>query len=178
MRVTITEQICPPLLVRFVLESALEYAPVGDVDGRLACYARGEGRWAIAWFDRDVAGIACIVTLDDGPYQGYPCLYWLEVLPPFQRYGIGQALLAWVITQMAGQTLMIAATPPSASFYRRHLTGWSEPTPNTFLVKGGAVRERDERIAACGDRDRFLIIAGRTTTAVDEEPAQRERSIP
>src|SRR6266508_3590898 len=63
MTIRITEQITPPLIVRFVLESALVYPSDGDVDGRLACYARGEGRWAIAWCDRTPAGIACLVSL-------------------------------------------------------------------------------------------------------------------
>jgi GNAT superfamily N-acetyltransferase len=85
---------------------------------------------------------------EDGPYQGYLCLYWLEVLPAFQGQGIGQALLAWATAQTAGTALLIAATPPSAPFYRRYLTNWTEPTPSTFLVKGGAAQERDERIAA------------------------------
>jgi len=147
--ITITDRpIAVSLLVRFVLESTLDYAPDGDVDGRLACYARGAGHWAVAWRNRSPAGIACVVTLDDGPYQGYPCLYWLEVLPSFQGQGIGRALLAWATTQTAGTALLIAATPHAAPFYRRHLTGWTEPTPNTFIRKGGPAHQHDPRIAA------------------------------
>jgi GNAT superfamily N-acetyltransferase len=146
---TITDQpIGVSLLVRFVLESLLDYADDGDVDGRLACWSKGEGRWAVAWRDRAPAGVACLVTLDDGPYQGERCLYWLEVLPPFQGQGIGQALLAWAIAQTAGNPLVIAATSSAAPFYRRHLAGWTEPIANTFIVKGGIAPACDERIAA------------------------------
>ena len=146
--ITITEHICAPLLVRFVLESTLDYPSVGDVDGRLACYSHGEGCWAVAWRDRSPAGIACITTLDDGPYQGSLCLYWLEVLPSFQRQGVGQTLLMWARAQIVDAALVIASTPQAAPFYRRHLVGWTELTPNTLLVKGGALRECGGRIAA------------------------------
>src|SRR5262245_33003851 len=108
--ITITERICAPLLVHFVLESALDYGPIEDVDGRLACSSRGEARWAVAWCNSSPAGIACLVTLDNGAYQSYQCLYWLEVLPAFQGQGIGQALLAWAIAQTEGKSLLIVAT--------------------------------------------------------------------
>ena len=147
--ITISDRpIAMSLLIRFVLESLLEYACEGDIDGRLACHRNGEGRWAVAWHDRAPAGVACLVTLDDGPYQGYGCLYWLEVLPPFQGQGVGQALLAWAIAQTVDNPLVIASTPSAAPFYRRRLDGWTEPTPNTFILKGGTAQEHDQRIAA------------------------------
>ena len=169
--ITITERICAPLLVRFVFESVLDYAPVNDMDGRLACYTRSESHWAVAWYDRAPAGIACIVTLDDGPNRGYQCLYWLEVLGPFQAQGIGQALLGWAVAESEDTPLIIAATRSSAPFYRHHLTGWSEPTPNTFILKGGfrnTIHESPQR----GQLDFFL-----TTTHAGNAPAHRERSI-
>ena len=136
------------LLIRFVLESVLQYACEGDRDERLACRRNGEGRWAVAWYDRAPAGVACLVTLDDGPYQGYSCLYWLEVLPPFQRQGVGQALLAWAIAQTVDNPLVIASTPSAAPFYRRQLEGWTEPIPDIFIVKGGTAQQHDQRITA------------------------------
>jgi GNAT superfamily N-acetyltransferase len=147
--ITITDRPIPlSLLIRFVFESALEYPADADVDGRLACWQRGEGRWAIAWYDRTAAGVACLVTLDDGLYQGQSCLYWLEVLPPFQRQGIGRALLAWAAAQVGNEPLIVASTPQAAPFYRRCLAVWSEPTPNTFVVEGGGTQPRNTPLTA------------------------------
>lgn len=173
--ITITEHMCAPLLVRFVLESTLDYPSVGDVDGRLACYSHGEGRWAVAWRDRSPTGIACITTLDDGPYQDSLCLYWLEVLPSFQRHGVGQTLLMWARAQTADVTLVIASTPQAAPFYRRHLVGWTEPTPNTLLVKGGVRNAVD----VSPHEQRYSITAiSPLTTVAGGVPADQERSKP
>jgi GNAT superfamily N-acetyltransferase len=166
--ITITERICAPLLVRFVFESVLDYVLVGDIDGRLACYTRGDSRWAVAWCDRAPAGIACITNLDDGRYKGSQCLYWLEVLPPFQAQGIGKALLAWASAQTEGNSLAIAVTPTSAPFYRRHLTDWTEPTPNTFL-KGGFQYTTRESL----QRDQLAILL--PAIHAGNAPAHRER---
>ena len=174
----IDRPIAVSLLVHFVVESTLEYATDADVDGRLACYARGAGRWAVAWSDRAAAGIACLVTLDDGPHQGERCLYWLEVLPAFQGQGIGQALLAWASAQVTDTALVIAATAGSAGFYRRYLANWTEPTINTFLVKGGVALTRDERIATCRGSNWFSnsIRPLSDTTDAGRAPAECERS--
>jgi GNAT superfamily N-acetyltransferase len=148
MTITITQRMTAPLLVRFVLESSLAYPDDGDVDGRLACWWRGEGQWAVAWHERELAGVACLVTLDDGPYAGASCLYWLEVLSAFQGRGLGRALLQWALTHADATPLLIASTPEAAPFYRRFLAVWSEPTPNTFVVEGGDAQLHNELLTA------------------------------
>lgn len=104
------------LIARFVAESLLDYPLVDGIDARLQAWAAGEGCWAVAFTSDGAAGIACLVTLDDGPFTGDCCLFWLEVLPEAQGSGVGRELLAWA-TQQASR-LVIAPTPGSASFYK------------------------------------------------------------
>jgi GNAT superfamily N-acetyltransferase len=138
MTITITPGISAPLVVRFVLDSTLSYPCEGDLDGRLACWWRGDGHWAVAWCDRACAGVACVAPLDDGPHAGMRCLYWLEILPPFQSRGIGRALLRWAVQQSGEVPLLIASTPAAAPFYRHCVRALTELTPTIFVLKGGA----------------------------------------
>jgi GNAT superfamily N-acetyltransferase len=138
MTITITPGISASLLVRFVLDSTLSYPSDGDLDSRLACWWRGDGHWAVAWCDSDCAGVACVALLDDGPRAGMHCLYWLEILPPFQSRGIGGALLRWAAQQSGEVPLLIASTPTAAPFYRHCVPELTELTPTTFVLKGGA----------------------------------------
>lgn len=110
----------PSIIAHFVATSVLDYPSVGDVDARLDTWARGDGRWAIAFHERHPVGIASIVTLDDGFYAGWDCLLWLEVLPEARSQGIGRALLRWTIEH--SERLIISATPGAAPFYAALLT--------------------------------------------------------
>jgi GNAT superfamily N-acetyltransferase len=146
---TITSRLTTPLLARFVLASDLEYPNDDGQDGRLSCWLRGEGQWAVAHFDGQPAGIVCVVTLDDTAYCGERCLYWLEVLPSFRGQGVGRALLRWAASQAEDELLVIKAVPSARLFYRRCLGHLIEPTPNTFLhVKGGGVDQHGDHVAA------------------------------
>lgn len=111
----------PPQVASLVLRSTLDYPTVEGTDARLACWRAGEGSWAVAWEGRALAGIACLVTLTGAPWNSFASLYWLEVLPNHQRLGVGQALLTWALAQQPTRPFVIAATPGSASFYRRQL---------------------------------------------------------
>ncbi|MEN9936220.1 MAG: hypothetical protein RLZZ387_2799 [Chloroflexota bacterium] len=120
------------LIARFVAESLLDYPLVDGIDARLQAWSTGEGCWVVAFTPDGAAGIACLVTLDDGPFAGDHCLFWLEVLPDAQGSGVGRALLAWA-TQQAPR-LVIAPTPGSASFYTG-LLPHAEPHGSMFVVE-------------------------------------------
>lgn len=107
------------LIARFLAESLLDYPRVNGIDARLQAWAAGEGSWVVAFTPNGAAGIACLVTLDDGPFAGERCLFWLEVLPEAQGGGVGRALLGWATRQ--APRLVIVPTPNSASFYTRVL---------------------------------------------------------
>ena len=141
------------LIAHFVLESELEYPPSDEQDGRLACWLSGEGQWAVACVNNQPTGIACVVTLEDEPYAGYRCLYWIEVLPAFRRQGVGAALLRWAQAQVDGCPLLIRSVPTAAPFYRRHLAApASEIAPNTFVVRPGVGAEPKGGIQQCAMR--------------------------
>jgi GNAT superfamily N-acetyltransferase len=162
MTITLTYRMTPPVLVRLVLESSLTYPNDGDMDGRLACWRRGEGRWAVAWHERALAGVACVVTLDDGMHAGMDCLYWLEVVPALRGQGIGHALLRWAITQAGTTPLVIATTPEAAQFYQHCLPDSAETIPNLFVVRGGAVYRDQERAASPMDSRLLPTVAPQT----------------
>lgn len=103
------------LIARFLAESLLEYPLIDGIDARLQAWDADEGQWAVAFAAHGAAGIACLVTLDDGPYAGAACLFWIEVLPEAQRAGVGRALLTWVTRQ--APYLVIVPTPGSLPFY-------------------------------------------------------------
>lgn len=105
----------PSLIARFLAESTLGYPLVDGIDARLQAWATHEGRWAVAFTHHYAAGIACIVTLDDGPYAGADCLFWIEVLPETRGNGLGRALLSWATQQTP--RLIINPTPGAAPFY-------------------------------------------------------------
>lgn len=157
-----TDQLSCSLLARLVLLSDLVYPSVDEQDGRLACWLTGEGQWAVASVNNQPAGIACVVTLEDGPYTGYRCLYWIEVLLPFRRQGVGTALLRWAEAQVDGCPLVIRSVPTAAPFYHRHLAvPASEIVPNTFVVhatpgggRKGGVRQCQMRRVTRGTRSR------------------------
>jgi GNAT superfamily N-acetyltransferase len=160
--ITIYPTVTAALLARFVLESELEYPCSDEEDGRLACWQGGEGLWAVAAVNNQVAGIACVVRLEDEPYAGYRCLYWIEVLRPFRRQGVGAALLRWAEAQADNCPLLIRSVPAAAPFYRRHLAApASEIAPNTFVVRAragagpkGGVRQRAMRRVTRGAHSR------------------------
>lgn len=144
--VTITTHLSPKLLAQFVLQSELEYPNDNQQDGRLSCWLCGEGTWAVALLDTRPAGIACLVTLDDGPWCGRMCLYWLEVLPACRNHGVGQALLRWCEAQSGDSSLLIKSVSAAASFYRRYLTQpFIEPEPHILVVAKGADAVRSAR---------------------------------
>jgi GNAT superfamily N-acetyltransferase len=132
------------------VQSELEYPSDNGQDGRLSCWLRGEGTWAVAHVDSIPAGIVCLVALDDGPGCGQLCLYWLEVLRAFRNQGVGQALLRWSVSQIGDWPLLIQATSAAASFYRHHLTlAFDEVESNTFVVlRGGDTVRSTQRRAA------------------------------
>ena len=133
--ITIHTTLSAALLARFVLESELEYPSSDEEDGRLACWLKGEGQWAVAYLDGYPAGITCLVTLDDGPYAGHLCLFWIEVRPPFRSRGVGRALLHWVEAQIHTRPMLIKSVPEAAAFYRHYLgLPAREPEANTFVV--------------------------------------------
>jgi GNAT superfamily N-acetyltransferase len=160
--ISIHTTVTAALLARFVLESELEYPCSDNQDGRLACWLRGEGQWAVASVNNRPAGIACVVTLEDESYTGYRCLYWIEVLRLFRRQGVGTTLLRWAEAQVDGCPLLIRSVPTAAPFYRRHLGApASEIAPNTFVVRArvgaepkGGVRQRAMRRLSRGAHSR------------------------
>lgn len=133
----------PAIIAQFVAASALDYPFVGDVDARLATWARGEGCWAIAFHERRPVGVACTVTLDDGRYAGWDCLFWLEVLPEARGLGIGRALLTQVLDHH-GERLIISATAGAAPFYAA-LLPQAQRSGDLFVVE--AVERSYARVA-------------------------------
>ena|SRR6266511_25557 len=130
-----TDGLAGTLLASFVLESELVYPRLDNQDGRLACWLKGEGQWAVAYLDGYPAGIACLVTLDDGPYAGHLCLFWIEVRPLFRGRGVGRALLHWVEVQIHTCPMLIKSVPEAAAFYRHYLgLPARETEANTFIV--------------------------------------------
>jgi GNAT superfamily N-acetyltransferase len=132
--ITIHTTVTAALLARFVLESELEYPSSYDQDGRLACWLKGEGQWTVAYLGYP-ARIACLVTLDDGPYAGHLCLFWIEVRPLFRGRGVGRALLHWAEAQIHTCPMLIKSVPEAAAFYRHYLRLPARETEaNTFVV--------------------------------------------
>lgn len=124
----------PPavLLVRFIAESTLDYPRVDGIDGRLHLWQQQLGCWAVAFLDRQAAGVACIAAIDAGRYAGATCLYWLEVLPAAQRQGVGRSLLHWACAQT--ERLLIVATPGAVAFYAHTLPG-ARRDQHVFVVE-------------------------------------------
>lgn len=101
------------IVLALLLQSTLDY---GEQDARLAAWEQGEGRWAVAVSERGmVQGIAVLVPLDDVGRDG---LLWLEVLPRYQRQGIGRALVQWAQAQSGGP-LEVRPVRSAAAFYNR-----------------------------------------------------------
>lgn len=103
------------IVLSMVVQSKLDYGDM-DEDARLLAWHTRQGRWAVAVHKNgDIAGIACVVRLSD---TGEDALLWLEVLPPYQRQGMGEALLDWAHTQ-ARHRLSIHSVPSAEGFYQR-----------------------------------------------------------
>jgi GNAT superfamily N-acetyltransferase len=122
------------LVVCFIAESTLAYRHVDGVDVRLHTWSANEGQWVVAFASGAAVGIACVVTLDDGPYARMDCLLWLEVLPEARRKGVGRALLTWATQQ--SPRLIIASTPSATLFYAAHLPG-AQRIGDLFIVETG-----------------------------------------
>ncbi|NJN66693.1 MAG: GNAT family N-acetyltransferase [Chloroflexaceae bacterium] len=103
------------IVLSLVLQSTLDYGQL-DSDIRLLTWQAHQGQWAVAVREGGVvAGIVCVVPLSDGPSPG---LLWLEVLPRFQRQGVGTALLSWAGARTR-RTLVVRSVPSATEFYRR-----------------------------------------------------------
>lgn len=103
------------VVVSLVVQSLLDYGEV-DTDPRLLAWINCQGSWAVAVNSNNkVVGVVCMVHLHDTPRTA---LLWLEVLPAYQRRGIGTALLKWAHAH-ATQPLVIQSVSGAVGFYQR-----------------------------------------------------------
>lgn len=101
------------IVLAMAVQSTLDYGNM-DADPRLTAWQQGQGRWAVAVTDQGtIAGIACVVRLDD---QDADALLWLEVLPQYRNQGYGRALLAWAREQRP-DALVIQSVSSASGFY-------------------------------------------------------------
>jgi GNAT superfamily N-acetyltransferase len=104
------------VVLALLVQSTLAYGEDADRDMRLAAWERCEGRWAVAVTDQGLPqGIIACVPLDDIGRDG---LLWLEVLPYYQRQGVGRTLVQWA-QERATAPLLVRSVSSAAEFYQR-----------------------------------------------------------